>query len=107
MTRASDTEAGRSSEDETHRKADRSGTRRITRSSIKPKLLFKEEIDRLKRETGEDDDEEAPTDIELPIATPSRRMRHVGPAASFPQDGASAPVVAAAKSVKRREYRTV
>jgi hypothetical protein len=67
---------------------------------MKPKLLFKEEIDRLKRENGEDDDdEEAPTDIELPIATPSRRTRHVDPAASFPQDSA-APVT---KTVKRRK----
>ncbi|KAL5381884.1 hypothetical protein DPSP01_006829 [Paraphaeosphaeria sporulosa] len=100
VTRTSDAEAGRSSEDETRRKADRGGSRRITRSAIKPKLLFKEEIDRLKRENGEDDDEEAPTDIELPIATPSRRTRHVGPAASFPQE--SKPVVAVTKTVKRQ-----
>ncbi|KAF2445289.1 hypothetical protein P171DRAFT_485349 [Karstenula rhodostoma CBS 690.94] len=99
VSRASDAEVGRSSEDETSRKADRSGNRRITRSAIKPKLLFKEDIDRLKRENGEDDDdEEAPTDIELPIATPSRRTRHVDPSASFPQDSTAS----VTKTVKRQ-----
>ncbi|KAL5442004.1 hypothetical protein PMIN06_008857 [Paraphaeosphaeria minitans] len=100
VTRTSDAEAARSSEDETRRKADRGGTRRITRSAIKPKLLFKEEIDRLKRENGDDDDEEAPTDIELPIATPSRRTRHVDPTASFPHESKPAAVVT--KTVKRQ-----
>lgn len=100
VPRSDDADVGRSSEDETRRKADRNGNRRITRSAIKPKLLFKEEIERLKRENGEEDDEEAPTDIELPIATPSRRTRHIDPAASFPQDN-PAPVT---KTVKRRKY---
>ncbi|KAF1959762.1 hypothetical protein CC80DRAFT_489852 [Byssothecium circinans] len=46
---------------------------RITRSSIKPRLLFKEEIARRKKENGEDDDEEAVTDIDQPVETPSRK----------------------------------
>jgi hypothetical protein len=47
--------------------------RPLTRSSIKPRLLFKEEIQRRKVEKGETDEEEAVTDIEVPVATPSRR----------------------------------
>lgn len=47
--------------------------RPLTRSSIKPRLLFKEEIQRRKVEKGETDEEEAVTDIEAPAATPSRR----------------------------------
>ncbi|KAF2644859.1 hypothetical protein P280DRAFT_514325 [Massarina eburnea CBS 473.64] len=46
---------------------------RITRSSIKPRLLFKEEIARIKKENGEEDEEEAVTDIDQPVATPSRK----------------------------------
>lgn len=49
---------------------------RITRSSIKPRVLFQEEIAKQKRERGEeDDDEEAVTDIEPQVATPSRKAR--------------------------------
>ncbi|KAF1978705.1 hypothetical protein BU23DRAFT_230611 [Bimuria novae-zelandiae CBS 107.79] len=86
-THSDDADAARSSADEAHRKADRNGSRRITRSAIQPKLLFKEEIERLKQENGEvDDDEEATTDIDLSIATPSRRTRRVDASASFPQE---------------------
>jgi hypothetical protein len=46
--------------------------RPLTRSSVKPRLLFKEEIQRRKVEKGETDEEEAVTDIEVPVATPSR-----------------------------------
>lgn len=48
--------------------------RPLTRSSIKPKLLFQEEIRQRKLENGEftEDEEEATTDIETPVATPSR-----------------------------------
>ncbi|KAL1610033.1 hypothetical protein SLS60_001698 [Paraconiothyrium brasiliense] len=98
VTRSNDAEPGLSSEDETRRKADRNGDRRITRSAIKPKLLFKEEIERLKQENGEEDDEEAPTDIELPIATPSRKTRHVDPSSPSPKVTASV-----TKTVKRRK----
>lgn len=48
--------------------------RPLTRSSIKPRVLFEEEIQQRNRMNGiEDDDEEAVTDIEVSIATPSRR----------------------------------
>lgn len=48
--------------------------RPLTRSSVKPRLLFKEEIAQRNRENGiEEDPEEATTDIEVPIATPSRK----------------------------------
>lgn len=93
-------DAARSSDDEVYRRASRDTDRRITRSSIQPKLLFKEEIERLKRENGEEEDEEeADTDIEIPIATPSRRTRHIGPSASFPQDS-----TATVPKAKRRGF---
>jgi hypothetical protein len=48
--------------------------RPLTRSSIKPRLLFQEEIKERNRQNGnDDDDEEADTEIEAHIATPSRR----------------------------------
>ncbi|KAF2021526.1 hypothetical protein BU24DRAFT_457505 [Aaosphaeria arxii CBS 175.79] len=56
--------------------------RPLTRSAIKPRLLFQEEIKQQRqRQMGPDDvDEEAVTDIEVPIATPSkRRVRHESP----------------------------
>ncbi|KAF5848998.1 hypothetical protein GGP41_010096 [Bipolaris sorokiniana] len=49
--------------------------RPLTRSSIKPKLLFQAEIKERNRANGiedDDDDEEATTDIEPTVATPSR-----------------------------------
>ena len=47
--------------------------RPLTRSSIKPRLLFQAEIKERNRANGiEEDDEEATTDIEAPPATPSR-----------------------------------
>jgi len=47
--------------------------RPLTRSSIKPRLLFQAEIKERNRANGiEEDDEEAATDIEAPPATPSR-----------------------------------
>lgn len=56
------------------RQAGPEARRPLTRSSIKPKLLFQEEIRQRKLENGEvtEDEEEAVTDIETPIATPSR-----------------------------------
>ncbi|CBX91041.1 hypothetical protein LEMA_P060750.1 [Plenodomus lingam JN3] len=49
--------------------------RPLTRSSVKPKLLFQKEIQERKIANGEEeDDEEAVTDIEVPVpATPSRK----------------------------------
>ncbi|KZM27019.1 uncharacterized protein EKO05_0004983 [Ascochyta rabiei] len=59
------------------RQAGHEARRPLTRSSIKPKLLFQEEIKQKKLENGEvsdeEEDEEAPTDIEAHIATPSRK----------------------------------
>ncbi|KAJ4994059.1 hypothetical protein SVAN01_00536 [Stagonosporopsis vannaccii] len=55
------------------RQAGHEARRPLTRSSIKPKLLFQEEIKQRKLENGEvTEDEEATTDIETPLATPSR-----------------------------------
>lgn len=55
------------------RRAGHEARRPLTRSAVKPKLLFQEEIKQRKLENNEaSDDEEAATDIEIPIATPSR-----------------------------------
>jgi hypothetical protein len=48
--------------------------RPLTRSSVKPRLLFQEEIKERNRQNGiEEDDEECDTEIEAHVATPSRR----------------------------------
>lgn len=71
--------------------------RPLTRSSIKPRLLFKEEIQQQRaREMGPDDvDEEAVTDIEVPVATPSNRKsrKAAAPAISFEQEATPPPTV--------------
>ena len=57
------------------RQAGPDARRPLTRSSVKPKLLFQAEIKQRKLDNGEvteDEDEEESTDVELPIATPSR-----------------------------------
>ena len=59
------------------RQAGPDARRPLTRSSIKPKLLFQAEIKQRKLDNGEvtedeDEDEEVTTDVETPIATPSR-----------------------------------
>ncbi|KAF2024180.1 hypothetical protein EK21DRAFT_118053 [Setomelanomma holmii] len=57
-----------------HRQIGPEARRPLTRSSIKPRLLFKEEIKERNRLNGHDeDDEEAETEIEVLVATPSRR----------------------------------
>ncbi|CAI6340106.1 unnamed protein product [Periconia digitata] len=66
-------------EDETRRRAGVAIAGRITRSSIKPRTLFKEEIAQQARERGEEDDEEALTDIEPQVATPSRKSKNATP----------------------------
>lgn len=51
------------------RQAGAAAQRPLTRSAIKPRLLFPSEEQRLDRERGPDDvDEEAMTDIEMPVA---------------------------------------
>jgi hypothetical protein len=66
-----------SSGDELQRQAGVQATRRLTRSSIKPRLLFQEDIKKRNREMGLDDvEEEESTDIE--IATPSGRKARKG-----------------------------
>jgi hypothetical protein len=59
--------------------------RPLTRSSIKPRLLFEKEIKERDRANGIDtDDEEATTDIDASVATPSRRKgKSVVPAPSL------------------------
>jgi hypothetical protein len=53
--------------------------RPLTRSSVKPRLLFQEEIKERNRNNGQDeDDEEAETEIEAHVATPSRRKGKAG-----------------------------
>jgi hypothetical protein len=48
--------------------------RPLTRSSIKPRLLFQEEIKERNRQNGQyEDDEEAETEIEAHVQTPSKR----------------------------------
>lgn len=56
------------------REAGHEARRPLTRSSIKPKLLFQEEIKQRKLENGQvtEDEEEATTDIDTPLPTPSR-----------------------------------
>lgn len=56
------------------RQAGPEARRPLTRSSIKPKLLFQQEIKQRKLDNGQvtEDEEEAVTDMETPIATPSR-----------------------------------
>lgn len=56
------------------RQAGPEARRRLTRSSIKPKLLFQEEIRQKKLDNGQvtDDEEEAVTDMDTPVASPSR-----------------------------------
>lgn len=75
--------------------------RPLTRSSIKPRLLFKKEIEERNRENGiEEDPEEATTDIEVPVATPSRRK---GKATALPalQETTPPPTVRKVKKGKQ------
>ncbi|PVH94816.1 hypothetical protein DM02DRAFT_675907 [Periconia macrospinosa] len=62
-------------EAETRHRAGAAAAGRITRSSIQPRLLFKEEIAQQKRERGEETDEEKATDNEPQVATPSRKAK--------------------------------
>ncbi|RDI88853.1 hypothetical protein Vi05172_g1196 [Venturia inaequalis] len=63
---------------EVRRKAGATATKRITRSTIKPRLLFPSEEQRRAREVAEEADEEAVTDIEVPqprtAATPVKQQ---------------------------------
>lgn len=74
------------SEDGVAHQAGAAAHRPFTRSSVKPRLLFQEEIKQQQEERAmraDDVDEEAVTDIEAPIATPSnRKTRIVGDAFS-------------------------
>jgi hypothetical protein len=58
------------------RQAGPDARRPLTRSSIKPKLLFQAEIKQRKLDNGEvtedEEEEEVTTDVETPIATPTR-----------------------------------
>ncbi|KAF2280263.1 uncharacterized protein EI97DRAFT_411385 [Westerdykella ornata] len=68
------------SDEEVRRQAGSVAHRPITRSSVKPRLLFKEEIKQRESARHQEDDEEAITDIEVPMPTPSgrksRRISH-------------------------------
>jgi hypothetical protein len=72
---SNDAEDTLSSGDELRRKIGTPASGRLTRSSVKPRLLFQEEIrlQRLENGEAEDDDEEAITDIDVPVATPTRK----------------------------------
>lgn len=67
-------EEGASDDQRLLHQAGHEARRPLTRSSVKPKLLFQAEIKQKKLENGEftEDEEEATTDMETPIATPSR-----------------------------------
>ncbi|KAH7088054.1 hypothetical protein FB567DRAFT_627845 [Paraphoma chrysanthemicola] len=73
--------------------------RPLTRSSIKPRLLFQEEIKERNRQNGHDeDDEEADTEIEAYAATPSRRKgKAVIHLTEAPADATPPPTVRKAK----------
>ncbi|KAJ4322833.1 hypothetical protein N0V94_002214 [Neodidymelliopsis sp. IMI 364377] len=74
-------------------------SRPLTRSSVKPRLLFKEEIKQRKLENGEvSDEEEAVTDVELSVATPSRKKgKMVMQIAESMQEATPPPTVRKAK----------
>jgi hypothetical protein len=74
-------------------------SRPLTRSSVKPRLLFKEEIKQRKLENGEvSDEEEATTDVELSVATPSRKKgKMVMQIAESMQEATPPPTVRKAK----------
>jgi hypothetical protein len=61
------------SSDELRHNAGPAARRPLTRSAIKPRLLFQEEIQQRNHEMGITDDEEAVTDIEISVTTPSNR----------------------------------
>jgi hypothetical protein len=62
--------------DELRHKAGAEASRPFTRSTIKPRLLWPTEEQRRQREVGpEDADEEAPTDIEMPVSTPKKTRK--------------------------------
>lgn len=82
------------------RQAGAEARRPLTRSSIKPKLLFQAEIKQRKLENGEvtEDEEEVTTDIETPIATPSRgKGKMTMPIAASLQEATPPPTVRKAK----------
>lgn len=58
----------------------------------------------MKRERGEEDDEEAPTDIEIPMDTPSRKTRYrLEVTAPVPIAEETTPPPQPPKTVKRRK----
>ncbi|KAJ9649534.1 hypothetical protein H2199_000310 [Coniosporium tulheliwenetii] len=61
------------SDDSIRRKAGASSRRLFTRSTIQPRLLFPNESQRHDREAVDEEDEEAATDIELPVPVPTPR----------------------------------
>ena len=76
--------------------------RPLTRSSIKPRVLFQAEIQQRNHENGiEEDDEEAITDIEVPIATPSRRKEK----AAVPVPALEATPPPTVRKVKKRKWQ--
>ncbi len=81
------------------RQAGAAARRPLTRSSIKPKLLFQEELKQRKLENGEvsEDDEEAVTDVEV-LPSPSRgKGKMVMPIPESLQEATPPPTVRKAK----------
>lgn len=75
--------------------------RPLRRSTIKPRLLFQEEIKERKRQNGEvTDEEEADTEIEAHVETPSRRKGKT--AALVPQPTTPPPTV---RKVRRGMFK--
>jgi hypothetical protein len=77
--------------------------RPLRRSTIKPRLLFQEEIKERKRQTGEvTDDEEADTEIEAHVESPSKRKGKT--VAPVPQPTTPPPTV---QKVRRGMFNSV
>lgn len=88
------TEALEFSEDEVVHQAGSVSHRPLTRSSVKPRLLFQEEIkERERAALPEYDEEEATTDYEAPIATPSRKKHGVMPSLESARPATPPPTV--------------
>lgn len=97
-----------SSDEDVRRQAGSVAHRPVTRSSLKPRLLFQEEI-KQRELARQQEDEEAMTDIEVPMPTPSgrksRRISHHGDAHAE-EDRDTTPVATSAttRSTRRKLF---
>ncbi|KAF2268006.1 hypothetical protein CC78DRAFT_530408 [Lojkania enalia] len=98
-----------SGDEQLRRRTGAAAHRPLTRSSIKPRKLFQEEIAQLHREQGIDDaDEEAVTDIEVPIATPShKRHKEADVAVPAQQEATPPPTVRTKRQISFEGWQRV